>query len=128
MEMDAILVIVLWIDSARMQELWMCVGLRGFCIGAAYGPLLLIHSVVCRYFTKRGQAHRSVACARLRPVGAADWCVKLWHTMYQVYSVVVALPKFNEPHGFVTFGSAWILCGLLNGVSVLMKLIKLKLI
>lgn len=34
------------IDTARMQELWMCVDMRGFCIGAAYGPLLLIHSVL----------------------------------------------------------------------------------
>jgi len=46
MELVAILVIVLWIDSARMQELWMREGMRGFCIGAAYGPLLLIHSVL----------------------------------------------------------------------------------
>jgi hypothetical protein len=36
------------IDTARMQELWKCDGLRGFCIGAAYGPLLLIHSVGSR--------------------------------------------------------------------------------
>jgi len=28
-----------------------------------------------------------------------------WHTTDFVYSVVVALPKFNEPHGFVTLGS-----------------------
>jgi len=37
--------------------------------------------------------------------------------MYQVYSVVVALPELNEPHGFATLGSARILSGLLNGVS-----------
>lgn len=61
-------------------------GLRGFIKCLAYGPLLLIHSVVCRYFTKRGQAHRSVACARLRPVGATDWSVKLWsHNASNVY-------------------------------------------
>lgn len=32
--------------TARMQELWKREGLRGFCIGAAYGPLLLIHVVI----------------------------------------------------------------------------------
>lgn len=36
------------------QELWMRVDLRGFCIGAAYGPLLLIHSVVRSDSPKRG--------------------------------------------------------------------------
>ena len=39
-------VIAGWIDSARMQELWSSVDMRGFCIGAAYRPLLLIYSVV----------------------------------------------------------------------------------
>lgn len=29
-----------------MQELWMREDMRGCCIGAAYRPLLLIHSVV----------------------------------------------------------------------------------
>lgn len=33
------------IDTARMQELWMRRGMRGFCIGAALWPLLLIHGV-----------------------------------------------------------------------------------
>lgn len=44
------------IDTARMQELWMRVDLRGFCIGAAYGPLLLIHSVItsCEYWAGFG--------------------------------------------------------------------------
>jgi len=37
--------------------------------------------------------------------------------MVLVYSVVVALPELNEPHGFATLGSEWRLSGLLNGVS-----------
>jgi len=39
-----------------MQELWMRVDLRGFCIGAAYWPLLLIHSVItsCEYLAGFG--------------------------------------------------------------------------
>ena len=33
--------------TARMQRLWLRVDMCGFCIGAAYWPLLLIHSVMC---------------------------------------------------------------------------------
>lgn len=33
--------------TARMQELWMREGLRGFCIGAAYWPLL--HIMASKY-------------------------------------------------------------------------------
>ena len=35
------------IDSARIDTLRMCAGMCGVAIGAAYGPLLLIHSVMC---------------------------------------------------------------------------------
>ena len=31
--------------TARIDTLWMCAGMCGVAIGAAYGPLLLIHSV-----------------------------------------------------------------------------------
>jgi len=34
--------------TARIDTLWMCVGKCGVAIGAAYGPLLLIHSVGSR--------------------------------------------------------------------------------
>lgn len=45
--------------TARMQELWISVGLRGFCIGAAFWPLLLIHSVVGSVRMSVGQPHMS---------------------------------------------------------------------
>lgn len=57
--------------TARIDTLWMCAGKCGVAIGAAYWPLLLIHSVVCRYFTKRGQAHRRAGMCEA-PSGGCD--------------------------------------------------------
>lgn len=47
------------IDTARMQELWMREGMRGFCIGAAYWRPLFIAGVVGSVRVSVGQPHMS---------------------------------------------------------------------
>lgn len=81
------------IDTARMQELWKRVGLSGFCIGAAYGPLLLIHSVSGSVPTEAlTDPQRDGMCGSpLR--GGADCCGRALPLMKLVYSVVAALDK-----------------------------------
>lgn len=80
-------VIVLWIDSARMQGLWSSVDLRGLCIGAAYRPQCTIHVVVGSVPTEAwaDPQRDSMSGSPLR--GGADCGGRALPTTYLVYAM-----------------------------------------
>jgi len=73
--------------TARMQELWMREDMRGFCIGAALWPLLLIHSVI-GWFLGAGDWRTCGRDCAASGMGATTQRKKL------AYNVVASLKAF----------------------------------